>query len=163
MNKKIVFIILFLSSFLKLLLSYPHQPWEGRPGCQMKKSYLFVERDDNPVKPYKKMHDLIFKNQTSNDRTRRAISSCETVERQGMRTVIRRHFIYKAIEIKDNFRARPLSQIYIRRDCNSVKHQERFFCRIKASLYAKCNGRLFLILFGHSLKIDSVLIKAAPC
>jgi hypothetical protein len=72
-----------------------------------------------------------------------------------MCTTIRRHFVCQAIEIKDTFGEKPLPLVRIRRICNHIHRQESLFCRMKASLYAKSNGRLFLILFGHSFKIES--------
>ena len=102
----------------------------------------------------KKMRDLLFKNLTSSDRRKRVISSCETVEKEGMRTVIRRHFVCKVIEIGDALRKKPLTQIYIRRIYDHIQQEKILFCRMKGSLYAKSKGRLFLILFGHSFKID---------
>ena len=72
-----------------------------------------------------------------------------------MRTTIRRHFICKMIEIKGALKDKPLPQVYVRRMCDHAKQQESYFCRMKASLYAKSKGKLFLVLFGHSLKIDS--------
>jgi len=101
-----------------------------------------------------KMRELLFKNLTSADRKRRIISSCEVVDRQGMHTTIRRHFVCKVIEIKDGFVEKPLPQIYVCRICNHAQQQERYFCRMKAGLYVRSNERLFLVLFGHSLKID---------
>ena len=82
------------------------------------------------------------------------VSSYETREKQGVRTTIRRHFVCKLIEIKNVPQQRPLPQVFVCRTCNHSKQQESFLCRMKASLYAKSNGKLFLILFGHSLKID---------
>lgn len=101
------------------------------------------------------MRDLIFKNLTSTDRSRRVICSSETLDKQGMRTIIRKHFVYKVMEIDDAPKQKPIPQVFVFRVCNHLKQQERFFCRMKASLYAKSKGRIFLILFGHSLKIDS--------
>jgi hypothetical protein len=100
------------------------------------------------------MRDLVFKNLTSPDRRKKVISSCETDRKQGMLTIIRRHFIYKVIDIKGALREKPTSHVYIRRICNRAKKQETFFCRLKGGLYAKSKGKVYLILFGHSLKID---------
>jgi len=71
-----------------------------------------------------------------------------------MLTTIRRHFVCKIIEIKGDVRQKPVSQIYVRRNCNHTQKQKSLFCRIKGSLFAESNGRLFLILFGHSFKVD---------
>ena len=132
-------------------LKHPHQLRRGEPGC-----YLFQLRTprDNPAKNFKKMRDLVFKNLISSDRSKRMISSCETVDKQGMRTIIRRHFVCKVIDIDDHFLEKPLPQIFIRRICKPIRQQKSLFCRMKGSLYASSKGRLFLILFGHSFRID---------
>jgi len=101
------------------------------------------------------MRDLVFKKLTSLERGRKIISSCEILEKQGMRTVIRRRFVCKMIEIKDTAREKPVPQFYLYRISNHLQQQESFFYRTKASIYLKDKGRLFLVLFGHSLKIDS--------
>jgi hypothetical protein len=100
------------------------------------------------------MRDLLFKNLTSNDKRRKVIASSEIVDRQGVRSVIRRHFACIVKEVKDNQVQRPLPYLYVLKEHNNKKYKERFFCRIKGSIFAVNNGRLFLILFMHSLKID---------
>jgi len=102
-----------------------------------------------------KMRNLVFKNLTSPDRTKKIISSREILEKQGIRTIIRRRFVCKLIEIKEKLKEKPLPKFYVCRITNHIQKQESFFYRIKASLYLKDKGRLFLVLFGHSLKIDS--------
>jgi hypothetical protein len=61
-------------------------------------------------------------------------------------------------EIKDNEIERPLPYLYILKERNNKDHKEKFFCRIKGSICAVSKGRLFLILFMHSLKITLVAI-----
>ncbi len=39
------------------------------------------------------MRDLLFKNLTSDDRKRKILASSEIVEKEGVRSIIRRHFI----------------------------------------------------------------------
>ena len=82
------------------------------------------------------------------------ISSCEIAEAKGIRTTTNKRFVYKVIELKNNLSKKPIPQIFIRRTSNTTRQQERFFCRLKASLYAQSNGRLFLVLFGYSFIID---------
>ena len=101
------------------------------------------------------MRDLVLKNVTSSDRSKRIISSCEIIRKRGICTTIRRHFVCKVFEITDIFKEKPLPQVYVCRNLDRVRRQKSFFCRMKASLYTKSKGRLFLVLFGHSLKIDS--------
>ena len=100
------------------------------------------------------MRDLIHKNITSTNRKKRVISSYETREYQGVHTTIRRRFICKVIEIENTPKNRTSPQVYVCRNCNHNQQRESFLCRMKASLYAKSNGKLFLVLFGHSLRID---------
>ena len=104
------------------------------------------------------MRDLLFKNLTSHDKKRKIIASSEIVDKQGMRSVIQRHFICIVKEINDNKLQRPLPYLYVLKEHNTREQKEKFFCRIKGSIYAVGNGRLFLILFMHSLKINLIAI-----
>lgn len=99
------------------------------------------------------MRDLLFKNLTSNDKKRKIIASSEIVDRQGVRSIIRRHFVYIIKEVKDNNIDNPLPYLYVLKEHNSLEQREKFFCKIKGSIYAASNSRLFLIIFVHSLKI----------
>jgi hypothetical protein len=101
-----------------------------------------------------KMRDLLFKNLTSNDRKRRIIASSEIVDKQGVRSIIRRHFICMVKEIENNKGPKPLSQLYVLKEHNSRQQKERFYCRIKGSIWAVSKGRLFMLLFMHSLRIN---------
>ena len=101
------------------------------------------------------MKNLILKNATSLDGSRKVVSSSETVEKGGVRTIVSKRFIYKAIEIDHIPDSRPAPQVFISRICDNLRKQEKFFYRLKASLYAQTRGKMFLILFGHSLRIDS--------
>lgn len=104
------------------------------------------------------MRDVLFKNLTSNDKKRRIIASAEIVDKEGMRSIIRRHFVCILKEIKDEQLHRPLPYVYVLREHNNREQKERFFCKIKGSIYAVNKGRLFLILFMHSLKINLIAI-----
>lgn len=109
------------------------------------------------------MRDLLFKNLTSDDRKRRILSSSEIVDKEGVRNIICRHFvcIVKEInpaliaegEVKDDQMPKPLPYLYMLKKHDNKEKKEKFFCRIKGSLYAVNQGRLFLIHFMHSLKI----------
>lgn len=104
------------------------------------------------------MRDLLFKNLTSGDKKRRVISSSEVMDREGVRTTIHRHFVCIVKEVQQAQLKPPLPYIYVLKDRNSRQQRERFFCRIKSSVYAVSNGKLFLILFMHSLKINLITI-----
>ena len=101
-----------------------------------------------------KMRDLLFKNLTSVDKKRKIIACSEIADSQGVRTVIRRHFVCVIREVQDKQMQRPLPYLYVLKERNSREQREKFFCRIKGSIYAVHKGRLFLILFMHSLKIS---------
>lgn len=102
------------------------------------------------------MRDLLYKNLTSNDKKRKIIASSETVDKQGVRSIIHRHFVYLVREIKENKFEKPLPYLYVLKERNIKQQREKFFCRIKGSIYAVNEGRLFLILFMHSLKINLI-------
>jgi len=110
------------------------------------------------------MRDLLFKNLTSSDKRRKILSSSEIMDKEGVRSIIHRHFvcIVKEVnpafimaknEVKESQDSRPLPYLYMLKKHNNKEKQEKFFCRIKGSLYAVNQGRLFLILFMHSLNI----------
>ena len=128
---------------------------KGRPGYHIKigEFSLVVTRLKYLIKTYK-MRNLVFKNLTSSDRRKKVVSSCEIAEKQGVKTIIRRHFIYKVIEVNNKFKKSSSPEVYICRTCDHLRQQERLFCRLKASLFFRNKERLFLVLFGHSFKID---------
>ncbi len=99
------------------------------------------------------MRDLVFKNLISNQKKRGIISSSEVVEKQGIRSIIRRHFIYMLKEINEkSLKERP-PYLYVLKEKNTKEQREKFFCRLKGSVYIINQGKPFLILFMHSLKI----------
>ena len=102
------------------------------------------------------MRDLLFKNLTSTDGRRKIIASSEIVDKKGVRSVIRRHFVCLVKEVQGNLVAKPLPYLYVLKEHNTRDHRERFFCRLKGSIYATCSDKIFLIIFMHSLKIDLV-------
>lgn len=100
------------------------------------------------------MRNLVFKNITSQDRTRRKIITAEIADREGVRSVIRRHFVYMVKEMqRDPGDVQPAPCVYIVKERNTREQKERFFCKIKGSVFVVKGGRLFLVNFIHSLKI----------
>lgn len=104
------------------------------------------------------MRDLLFKNLTSVDRKKRIISSSEVVDKQGVRSIIHRHFICMVKEVKGEEVKKPTSYLYVLKEKNSKEHKEKFYCRIKGSMLAINKNKLFLIVFTHSLKIHLTAI-----
>jgi hypothetical protein len=99
------------------------------------------------------MRDLLFKNLTSEIKKRRILASSEIMDKQGVHSVIHRHFICLVKEIKDKQMSKPEPYMYVLKERNSKEQVEKFFCRVKGGVYAVAEGKLFLILFTHSLKI----------
>ncbi|RJP28662.1 MAG: hypothetical protein C4533_02390 [Candidatus Omnitrophota bacterium] len=100
------------------------------------------------------MRDLLYKNLTSNDRKRRIIASSEIVDKQGVHSVIRRHFICLLREVEGSPVDRPKPYLYVLKERNTNNRREKFFCKIKGSIYAVSGGKLYLILFMHTLCIS---------
>jgi len=57
-------------------------------------------------------------------------------------------------EVKREIAEKPASCLYVIKEHNTKEHREKFFCKIKGSIYAIKSGRIFLITFMHSLRID---------
>ena len=100
------------------------------------------------------MRDILYKYLTSEDKRKRVISSQETVDKEGIRSIIKRHFICMLKEVDDEELQPPEPYLYVLKARNTREQKEKFFCRIKGSLFAIKQGKLYLILFMHSLKID---------
>jgi len=99
------------------------------------------------------MRDLLFKNITSPNRHRKILASSEVLDQRGVHSEIRRHFIYLVKEVKTKAGQKPLPAVFILKERNTKENRERFFCKIKGSVYAVSGKRLFLIFFMHTLKI----------
>jgi len=96
---------------------------------------------------------LLFKNLTSADKTRRIIASHEVTNKDGVRNVIRRHFICMIKEVRAAKIEKPLPYLYVLKERNNKEQKERFFCKVKNSICAVYSGRVFMITFMHSLNI----------
>jgi hypothetical protein len=105
------------------------------------------------------MRDLVFKNLTSQDRRRKVISSSEISDIRGMRTIVRRHFLYTIKEVKNNQVEKPCPYVYILKQRNTLEAREKFFFKLKGSVLAVYKNKLFLVLFMHSLRIDLAAVS----
>lgn len=102
------------------------------------------------------MRDIVFKNLISGQKRRRIISTSEITTNKDVKSIIRRHFVYIVREASDKRIAKPMPYLYIRKERQETKHIEKFFCRIKGSMYALKDKKPLLILFMHSLKITFI-------
>ena len=101
------------------------------------------------------MRDLLFKNLVSSDRRKRIISSSEVMDKSGIHNIIRRHFICMVKEVKnENDANQPSPHLYVLKERKTNELKQRFFCRMKGSVYALNHGKLYLVSFLHSLRIE---------
>ena len=101
------------------------------------------------------MRDLLFKNLTSQDRRRKIISSTEVLDKQGVHSIIHRHFVYSIKEIVKGSKIKQGAPVvHVFKEHNTKEQKERFFCKVKGGIFAVKNNRLFWIQFIHSLKIN---------
>ena len=80
------------------------------------------------------------------------------MDKQGVRSIIRRHFICTIKEIEDDNIQKPIPHLYVFKEHNTKEQREKFFCKVKGSICAINKDKLFLIVFMHTLKIDLVSI-----
>ena len=99
------------------------------------------------------MRDLLYKNLTSVDRSRKVIASSEIADKQGIHSVVRRHFVYMAKQVESANIAKPQSYLYVVKERKSQEKQDRFFCKVKGSMFAVNSGKTYLIYFLHTLSI----------
>jgi hypothetical protein len=102
------------------------------------------------------MRDLLFKAITSNDRMKKKLSSSEILENQGVRSVVRRHFVCSVKEVNQATSEKPLPSLYVLKEINHKNMQEKFFCRMKGCVYVLASGKLYMVAFLHSLKINLI-------
>lgn len=100
------------------------------------------------------MRDLLYKNLTFPNRGRKIIASSEVADKEGVHSVVRRHFTYivRPIENNDEIKTRPY--LYILKERNTKQKREHFFCKMKGSIIALNRGKLMHISFLHTLNVQ---------
>ena len=99
------------------------------------------------------MRDLVFRNLTSPDRRKRVIVASETADSQGVHSVVRRHFIYLAKELKEDASFKMAPYLYALRERNTNDVRERFFCKIKGATKVAVNQKVFAVFFIHTIYV----------
>lgn len=100
------------------------------------------------------MKNLLFKKITSENRRQRILYSSESIEQEGIRTVVNRHLIFRihnAVPAEEFLQAPALSVIKKR---DTKANTEAFYCRIKGLMYMSAQHKLYLVSFLHSLRIQ---------
>jgi hypothetical protein len=101
-----------------------------------------------------KMRDLLYKNLTVPDRGRKIIASSEVADKEGVHSVVRRHFAYIVKPVQNAELIKPQPYLYVLKERNTKQKRERFFCKIKGNVLAVNNGNFFKILFVHTLNVE---------
>ncbi len=101
------------------------------------------------------MRDLVFKNLTSKDKSRRVLCAREKIEEDGITTRIKKHLIYAIRQTSKGETAQKIKpELFIIKEKDSKTKKESFFIKMKGGMYANCNKKLLHIDFLHSLRID---------
>jgi len=100
------------------------------------------------------MRDLLYKNLTFPNRGRKIIASSEVADKEGVHSVVRRHFAYIVKPIKNTEVIKPQPYLYVLKEINTQQKREHFFCKIKGSVLAVNKGNFFQILFVHTLSVE---------
>ena len=99
------------------------------------------------------MRDLLFRNMTSQDHRRKVLATSEIIDKDGVRTVVRRHFAYFVRQVQDKTEDTEAPYLFVLKQRNTIEKYERFYCRMKGSMLVMSNEKLYKINFMHSLKI----------
>jgi hypothetical protein len=100
------------------------------------------------------MRDLLFKNLTFPARGRKIIASSEVADKEGVHSVVRRHFSYIVRPVGGPQIAKPQPYLYVLKERNTKLKREHFFCKVKGSVLAVNQGNFYLILFVHTLSVN---------
>jgi hypothetical protein len=100
------------------------------------------------------MRDLLYKNLSFPSRGRKVIASSEVADKEGVHSIIRRHFSYIVKPIQNGQVVKPQPYLYVLKQKNTKDKREHFFCKIKGSALAVNQGSFFQILFVHTLSIN---------
>lgn len=118
------------------------------------------------------MRELVFKNLTSVNKKRRDLLISETVERNGIKTITKRHSVYivtKHIKLegidgitpKNAFTPSDYNKrhIFICKKKDTRLGKDSFICDVIGRVYAIAEGEMYTIAFKHSFELDFVLVK----
>jgi len=100
------------------------------------------------------MRDLLYKNLTSSDRRRKIITSSEVTDKEGVHSVVRRHFACILKQVGNVEAEKQQPYLYVLKERNTEQKREHFFCKIRGSLLAVNQGKLLHISFVHTLSVE---------
>ncbi len=100
------------------------------------------------------MRDLLLKNLTSLNRGRKVLLTREVFEENGVKTKIHRSFVYLVRNSEQAPNIDNQRKIYVLKYHNSQEQTDKFFCRIKGSIFAVANEKTYVITFLNSFKLE---------
>jgi hypothetical protein len=100
------------------------------------------------------MRDLLYKNLSFPNRGRKIIASSEVADKEGVHSVVRRHFTYFVKPIPRIGLVKPQPYLYVLKERKTKEKREHFFCKVKGSVLAVNRGNFFQILFVHTLSVN---------
>jgi len=100
------------------------------------------------------MRDLLFKNLTFPARGRKIIASSEVADKEGVHSVVRRHFSYIIKPVEGPEVIKPQPYLYVLKERNTKLRHEHFFCKVKGSILAVNKGNFYQIFFVHTLSVN---------
>ena len=105
------------------------------------------------------MREILFKNATSLQKKRKAISVSERSEDKECKTFVRKSFVYLVTPQMRVEQPIPSPDIYIRKTYNTRSKEEKFSFRVKGFFYIARESCFLQVSFCHCLKIN-ILWKA---
>ena len=113
------------------------------------------------------MRELVYKNLTTGNKKRKDLFITETVEKDGLKTVTRRHSMYvvgghtrfsnpKEVMYFKKIRSAGANKrhIFIFKKRDSISKKDIFVCDVVGKFYAVVKNDLYSVAFKHSLEID---------
>ena len=113
------------------------------------------------------MRELLFKNLTSQDKKRKDLYITEECERDGVKTITKRHSLYiikgrckfndadEVLKFQKNASPKCKNRhIFIYKIRDTKKNKDSFVCDVVGNVYATIKSELYSIAFKHSFEID---------
>jgi len=101
------------------------------------------------------MRDLVFKNLTSKNKSRKILFEKEAFSEDGIATNIQKHLIYFMHEFKDSadLAKKNNYQLFIVKRKDTIHKTETFFVKMKGGIITKVDNKMYIVNFLHSLTI----------
>jgi hypothetical protein len=82
------------------------------------------------------------------------LACAEIVDSAGVRTIVRRHFIYMVKEISEKPKKIDDPYLMVIKLHDTKSRMEKFFCKMKGAVIASYKTHLYYIRFMHTLNIS---------